>query len=64
MLCAISWSEPTLLILDEPTNHLDLGACVWLEDYLAKWESILILTSHSADFLNGACSKTYHLITT
>merc|ERR1711998_350990 len=42
-------------------NHLDLGACVWLEDYLAKWDSILIMTSHSADFLNGVCSKTYHL---
>jgi len=53
--------RPMLLVLDEPTNHLDLGACVWLEDYLAKWESILILTSHSADFLNGVCSKTYHL---
>ena len=50
-----------LLLLDEPTNHLDLGACVWLEDYLAKWDSILILTSHSADFLNGVCSKIYHL---
>ena len=29
--------KPMLLVLDEPTNHLDLGACVWLEDYLAKW---------------------------
>ena len=53
--------KPMLLVLDEPTNHLDLGACVWLEDYLAKWESILIMTSHSADFLNGVCSKVYHL---
>merc|ERR1719313_2379482 len=53
--------RPMLLILDEPTNHLDLGACVWLEDYLAKWDSILIMTSHSADFLNGVCSKIYHL---
>ena len=53
--------RPMLLVLDEPTNHLDLGACVWLEDYLAKWDSILILTSHSADFLNGVCSKIYHL---
>jgi ATP-binding cassette subfamily F protein 2 len=52
---------PMLLILDEPTNHLDLGACVWLEDYLSKWESILMLTSHSADFLNGVCSKILHL---
>ena len=53
--------KPMLLVLDEPTNHLDLGACVWLEDYLAKWDSCLIITSHSADFLNGVCSKTYHL---
>jgi len=53
--------RPMLLVLDEPTNHLDLGACVWLEDYLAKWDSILIMTSHSADFLNGVCSKIYHL---
>jgi len=53
--------KPMLLVLDEPTNHLDLGACVWLEDYLASWDSILICTSHSADFLNGVCSKIYHL---
>ena len=53
--------RPTLLVLDEPTNHLDLGACVWLEDYLSKWDSILLLTSHSADFLNGVCTKIYHL---
>ena len=53
--------RPMLLVLDEPTNHLDLGACVWLEDYLAKWDSILLLTSHSADFLDGVCSKMYHL---
>ena len=53
--------QPMMLVLDEPTNHLDLGACVWLEDYLARWPSILFLTSHSQDFLNGVCSKTYHL---
>ena len=50
--------SPTLLVLDEPTNHLDLGACVWLEDYLSQWSSILLMTSHSQDFLNGVCSKT------
>jgi len=53
--------SPMLLVLDEPTNHLDLGACVWLEDYLSTWSSILLMTSHSQDFLNGVCSKTYHL---
>jgi len=55
------FQQPTLLILDEPTNHLDLGACVWLEEYLAQYPSTLILTSHSEDFLNGVCTETMQL---
>ena len=39
--------SPTFLILDEPTNHLDLEACVWLEDTLSRFNSILLLVSHS-----------------
>jgi len=61
MICCRPDTACVWQVLDEPTNHLDLGACVWLEDYLAKWDSILIMTSHSADFLNGVCSKIYHL---
>ncbi|KAK3843257.1 MAG: P-loop containing nucleoside triphosphate hydrolase protein [Linnemannia gamsii] len=53
--------KPTLLLLDEPTNHLDLEACVWLEDYLAKYDRILILISHSQDFLNGVCTNIMNL---
>ncbi|PSR82653.1 P-loop containing nucleoside triphosphate hydrolase protein [Coniella lustricola] len=49
--------KPTLLLLDDPTAHLDLEACVWLEEYLKKWERTLILVSHSMDFLNGVCSS-------
>ncbi|MBD5000184.1 ABC transporter ATP-binding protein, partial [Xanthomonas citri pv. citri] len=48
--------NPTFLILDEPTNHLDLGAVVWFEEYLKKFEKILLLVCHSADFLNGVCT--------
>jgi ATP-binding cassette, subfamily F, member 2 len=48
--------KPMLLLLDDPTAHLDLEACVWLEEYLKKWESTLVLVSHSQDFLNGVCS--------
>jgi len=55
------FAQPTLLLLDEPTNHLDLGACVWLEEYLKNWPSILILISHSQDFLNGVCSNIMQL---
>ncbi|EXJ76989.1 ABC transporter ATP-binding protein ARB1 [Capronia epimyces CBS 606.96] len=49
--------RPSLLLLDDPTAHLDLEACVWLEEYLKKWDKTLILVSHSMDFLNGVCSN-------
>merc|ERR1719159_2127135 len=53
--------QPTLLLLDEPTNHLDLEACVWLENYLATWPSMLICISHSQDFLNTVCTNIMQL---
>jgi len=48
--------KPHLLVLDEPTNHLDLGAVVWLEAYLSTYNHILILTSHSQDFMDSICT--------
>jgi len=50
-----------ILLLDEPTNHLDLEACVWLEDYLQTYNHILLLISHSQDFLDGVCTNIMHL---
>lgn len=50
------FKKPTLLVLDEPTNHLDLGACVWLEQYLAQYPATIVLTSHSEDFMNNVCT--------
>lgn len=49
--------KPTLLLLDDPTAHLDLEACVWLEEYLKKFNRTLVLVSHSMDFLNGVCTN-------
>ncbi|KAA8544116.1 hypothetical protein F0562_022128 [Nyssa sinensis] len=53
--------NPTILLLDEPTNHLDLEACVWLEETLKKFDSILVVVSHSQDFLNGVCTNIIHM---
>lgn len=49
--------RPSLLLLDDPTAHLDLEACVWLEEYMKKWDRTLVLISHSQDFLNGVCTN-------
>lgn len=53
--------SPHLLLLDEPTNHLDLDACVWLENELKNYKRILLIISHSQDFLNGICTNIIHL---
>eukprot|EP00300_Choanocystis_sp_HF-7_P036932 c52891_g1_i1.p1 GENE.c52891_g1_i1~~c52891_g1_i1.p1 ORF type:complete len:619 (-),score=160.90 c52891_g1_i1:107-1909(-) len=53
--------SPALLLMDEPTNHLDLAACVWLEEYLSTYSKILVIVSHSQDFLNGVCTHTMQL---
>ncbi|XP_051134080.1 ABC transporter F family member 1 [Andrographis paniculata] len=53
--------NPTILLLDEPTNHLDLEACVWLEETLKRFDRILVVVSHSQDFLNGVCTNIIHM---
>ena len=48
------------LLLDEPTNHLDLEAVVWLvwlEAYLSMYNHILVITSHSEDFMDSVCTN-------
>lgn len=53
--------KPSLLLLDEPTNHLDLDACVWLEEELKTYKRILVMISHSQDFMNGVCTNIIHM---
>ncbi|KAE9385666.1 P-loop containing nucleoside triphosphate hydrolase protein [Gymnopus androsaceus JB14] len=53
--------KPHVLLLDEPTNHLDLGAVVWLEAYLSTYNHILVITSHSQDFMDSVCTNVMDL---
>jgi len=53
--------SPSVLLLDEPTNHLDLEATIWLEEFLKSFGRILVIISHSQDFLNNVCTNIIHL---
>lgn len=46
-----------LLILDEPTNHLDSDTIAWLEAYLAKLKTALLMVTHDRYFLDQVSTK-------
>ena len=50
-------SEPDLIILDEPTNHLDLEMVEWLEGFLNRSNSSLLMVTHDRYFLDRVCSE-------
>lgn len=60
-LARILLGRPDLLLLDEPTNHLDLESVLWLEDFLQKTPSALLLISHDRAFLDRVVQKTFEL---
>lgn len=55
-LAKILINEPDLMILDEPTNHLDLDMIEWLESYLTKSKSAIIMVTHDRYFLEVVCT--------
>jgi ATPase subunit of ABC transporter with duplicated ATPase domains len=52
LLCQALFGNPDALLLDEPTNHLDLDSISWLEQFLLKYNGIVIVVSHDRHFLN------------
>lgn len=57
----ILMDQPDILLLDEPTNHLDLDAIEWLENYLKRYEGIVIIVSHDRYFLDHTVTKIIEL---
>ena len=49
--------EPDLLVLDEPTNHLDIAMVEWLENYLTRLRTTLIMVTHDRYFLDNVCTR-------
>jgi ATPase subunit of ABC transporter with duplicated ATPase domains len=56
LLAQALFGNPSALLLDEPTNHLDLDSVHWLQDYLRRYEGVLIVISHDRHFLNDVCT--------
>ena len=56
-LAAVLIEEPELMILDEPTNHLDMEMVEWLEEYLSRMSSSLLMVTHDRYFLDNVCNE-------
>jgi len=56
LLAQALFGHPMALLLDEPTNHLDLDSIHWLQDFLNRYDGVLIVISHDRHFLNSVCT--------
>jgi len=54
-------SEAGLIVLDEPTNHLDLEIIEFLEEYLTRTSSSLLMVTHDRYFLDRVCNQILEL---
>ena len=54
-------SRPGILVLDEPTNHLDLNGVTWLEGFLEKIPSAVVVVSHDRYFLDRTINQVWEL---
>ena len=61
-LAKVLYLQADIILLDEPTNHLDLEAVIWLSNYLSESDKIMVVVSHSSDFLDIVCNQTLFLI--
>jgi ATP-binding cassette subfamily F protein uup len=60
-LAKVLVAEADFLILDEPTNHLDLDMIEWLEEFLSKSRSTILMVTHDRYFLEVVCDRIFEL---
>ncbi len=53
--------RPDVLLLDEPTNHLDIESIRWLEKFLQRSSSAVVLVSHDRAFINNVTNRTLEI---
>jgi len=60
-MAKILLAENDLILLDEPTNHLDIDTLTWLEEFLQKLDSAVMIISHDRHFINAVTNKTLEI---
>ena len=58
-LLRVLMSSPNVLILDEPTNDLDIQTLTILEDYLDRFDGIIMIVSHDRYFLDRTVNRIF-----
>lgn len=56
LLAQALFGNPDILLLDEPTNNLDIQSIEWLENFLYKFNNLVLVISHDRHFLNQVCT--------
>lgn len=56
LLAQALFGNPDILLLDEPTNNLDIKSIEWLENFLHKFNNLVLVISHDRHFLNQVCT--------
>ena len=52
-------TSPNFILLDEPTNNLDIATLTILEDYLDRYEGIVVTVSHDRYFLDRTMKRIF-----
>lgn len=60
-LAKLLLQQHDVLLLDEPTNHLDIESIRWLEQFLARSGSAVMLVSHDRAFINNVTNRTLEI---